>query len=46
MHTFSRLPILQIYTKTGQLLAPSFLCPCDQWSWFMQYLSLKTIATF
>lgn len=39
---FARLTMLQIYAKAGQLLDPSFLCPYDQCSRYMQYQSLKT----
>lgn len=31
------LTMLQIYAKAGQLLDPSFLCPYDQCSRYMQY---------
>lgn len=34
---FARLTMLQIYAKAGQLLDPSFLCPYDQCSRYMQY---------
>lgn len=33
---FARLTMLQIYAKAGQLLDPSFLCPYDQCSRYMQ----------
>lgn len=34
---FARLTMLQIFAKAGQLLDPSFLCPYDQCSRYMQY---------